>query len=162
MRYEAFKFIHFFFHWISHIVSELTLSVSSFNKIACPESQVISQKLHYGSWVSVLLFFKCIQILNCCVESLLGQFTCKFWRAHNFIIENRVVQGESKSNWMGCLELLSFFLSLFIRILCAIDNCLSLFSLLEFTKISIIISFHLVEEHDGLWVGRVIEKFRLK
>jgi hypothetical protein len=156
------KLFIFYFYWISLIISELALSVSTFNKITCPKSKVISQKLHYSSWISVLFLFKCVQILNGCVESLLGQFAGKFWRAHDFIIENRVVQGKTQSNWMSSLEFLGFFLCLFIRILCAIDNWFSFITLLEFTKISIIISFHLVEEHDGLWVGRVIEEFRLK
>jgi len=140
----------------------LSLSISTFNKITGPKSKVISQKLHYGSWISVFFFFKCVQILDCSVESLLGQFASEFWRAHNFIIENGIVQGKTQSNWMCSLEFLGFFLCLFIRILCAIDNWFSFVTLLEFTKISIIISFHLVEENDGLWVGRVIEEFSLE
>ena len=93
------------------------------------------------------------------IECLFGQFACILWWTHNFIIEHWVIKSKSKSNWMSCLQFLCLFLCLLVWVLCTINNWFSLVSLLEFTKISKVITLHLLEEYDGLWVGRSVKKF---
>ena len=76
----------------------------SFFEFGSPESEVVSDELHDCCGVFVLVLFDLVDIGDGIVEGLLGELAGDSWVVFDFVVEDRVVQGESQSNGVGGLE----------------------------------------------------------
>lgn len=116
--------IYFWFYSTANCSFHLLLLVV-FDKIARPECQIVSQKLHDGRWVTVLFLLQVFQVRDGIIEGGFSKLACQVRWAHNFVVENRVVKGETKTDWVRRLQLLCLLLRELVRILCLINDCLA-------------------------------------
>lgn len=75
-------------------------------QVACPQGQVVTQELHNGSRITVLVFFQVVEVGNCIIEGLLRDLASDFWAIQNFVVEDRIIESKAQSNWMRALQLL--------------------------------------------------------
>jgi len=71
------------------------VSVFSLFEFWSPEGKVVSDQLHDGSGIFVLILFDLVNISNGIIEGLLGKLTGLAWVVFNFIVENWVVQSQT-------------------------------------------------------------------
>merc|ERR1712217_178933 len=65
-----------------------------------PQRQVITQELHDEGGIFVGILRNVVKLRNGIFERSTCHFTSFVWVAQNFILENRVVQGEAQTDWM--------------------------------------------------------------
>lgn len=58
-----------------------------------PEGQIISNELHDGGGILVLLLLDVLNISDGIIESLFSQIAGLGWVIHNFVVEDGEVQG---------------------------------------------------------------------
>jgi len=85
--------------------------VTVFFKFGGPEGQVVSDKLHDGCGILVLVLLDLVNVSNGIVEGLFGELAGFAGISHDFIVEDRVVQGKTESDGVGGLEILFSSLS---------------------------------------------------
>merc|ERR1719203_2526914 len=104
------------------------------------------------SGILVFAAIKRVEFCYRCVKSLFGKFTRFVLTRQDFVVENRKVEGESQFNWVGCFEGFRSGPSLFVRRFGF--SCGRIISTttsgLYFSKVSQVVSFHLVVEHLSL------------
>ena len=94
-----------------------------------------------------MILFDLINISNGIIKGLFGQLTGFAWVVLNLIVEDRVVEGKTESNWVGCFKVfLSFFSGRFVSFMGIISSFIMFSSRGVFRDVSIIISFHFVIE----------------
>jgi len=71
----------------------------------CPQSQVVSQQLHYECRVLVRLLAQRIQLGNCIVERGLRQSARSVRRVQDLVVEHREVERKTKPDRMSCRQL---------------------------------------------------------
>jgi len=91
-------------------------------KVASPQGQIVTEQLHDGCRVAILIFFKAIQISNSIVEGLLGQLASNFRWRKNLVVENWVVKSEAKSDRVRRLQFFGSVWCLFISILSILNH----------------------------------------
>ena len=91
-------------------------------QVASPQGQVITEQLHDGGGVAVLVLLEAVQVGNSIVEGLLGKFAGDLGRAQNLIIENAVVQSQAEADWVGRFQLFSGVRGLLVSILRVLNN----------------------------------------
>ena len=104
-----------------------------------------------------MILWEVFDVSNSIIESLLGHFTSFAWLVHDLIVEHREVKSETKSDWVGGLEVFIGLLSgIVVGGESVLSNLLVVLTLGVFTDVSVVVSFHL-EEKDlafscgGLW-----------
>merc|ERR1712127_101544 len=65
-----------------------------------PEGEVVAQQLHDQGRVLVRILSNVVQLGNGIFERCPGHLACLFWVAQDFVLEHRVVQGETKTDRM--------------------------------------------------------------
>jgi hypothetical protein len=114
--------------------------------------KVLLEKFNDGFGISEGFFIDIINFLKSLRKGSFSKGACLRVVVHNFVVENREVKSKSKSDWMSSLQFFSLVLRLLIGVLGIIDNSLSLFSCQKFSKVSEIVTLHLQEKHNGLWM----------
>ena len=61
--------------------------------LASPESEIISNELHDGSGIFVLIFIDVLNIGNSIIEGLLSEFTSLSRAVDDFVTENGIIEG---------------------------------------------------------------------
>jgi hypothetical protein len=67
----------------------------------CPESQVVAEKLHDESAVSVGLLGEGVELGNGVIEGLFGEVACAIWRVEDLVVEDREVESQTKADGVG-------------------------------------------------------------
>ena len=96
MKLRALKWIKQFsgMRWIgTDSVLFFFLSTSDFIEIRCPQGQIVTQKLHAGGWVTILILFQSVQVCNSIIEGLLGELARDVGTVQDLIVEDWVVKG---------------------------------------------------------------------
>ena len=124
-------------------------------QVAHPEGEVITEQLHDGGRITVLVFLETIKISDCVIKGLLGQFASNVRAAQNLIVEHRPVKNQTQSDRVGALQIFCFCVSFFVTILCLLDNPFTVVTGKEFSKIAEVISFHFQIENFGVSGARV-------
>lgn len=78
-----------------------------FVKVARPQSEVVSQKLHNCGRVTVLVFLQAVEVSNGLIESLFGKFTGDVGTTEDLVVKDGVVQSETQSDGVCRLQVLS-------------------------------------------------------
>ena len=76
------------------------VSISGF-LVRSPESQIVSQKLHDQGGILVGIFCNIVKLCNGVLKGCAGHFAGFIWIVQHLIHEDRVVQGQAKTNWMS-------------------------------------------------------------
>jgi hypothetical protein len=79
-------------------------------------------------------------------------------RVQDLVVEDRVIEGKTKTDRVSGLEGLSFVGGNFVGFLSELNNIFALISSGEFSEITEVITLHLHEEHSGLRVLGVRDK----
>ena len=74
--------------------NQTSFVISFFFKFRSPESQVVSDELHDGSGILVLLLFDLVDIGDGFVKGRLGQLASSARVVLDFVVEDRVVESE--------------------------------------------------------------------
>ena len=128
--------------------------VSVFLELGGPESQVVSDELHDGGGILVLVFLDLVNVSNGIIKGLLGQLAGFAGVVLDLIMEDGVVKGKAESDGMGGLELLlSELSSLLVGLMGVVSSLVVLSSRGVFGDVSVVVSLHLVVEDLGFSVG---------
>lgn len=66
-----------------------------------PQSQVVTEELHDQSAITIRLLRERVEFCNSIVKSLLGQVASSVRRVQNLVVENREIEGETKTDGVG-------------------------------------------------------------
>ena len=101
------------------------LSAGDFIEIRRPQRQIVTQQLHDGGWVAVLVLLEGVEVGDGIIEGLLSKLAGDVWTVQDLVVEDRVVQGQTQTNWMRRLERLWLRHRLTVAILCFLDDLLA-------------------------------------
>ena len=134
--------------------------VTIFLELGGPESQVVSDELHDGGGILVLILLDLINVSNGIIEGLLGQLTGFAGVVLNLVVEDGVVQGKAESDGMSGLEiLLSLVSGALVGLMGVVSSLVVLSSGGVFRDVSEVVSLHLVVEDLGLAALRSTSAF---
>lgn len=128
MKLRALKWIKQYsgMRWIvTDSVLFFFLSTSDFIEIRCPQGQIVTQKLHDGGWVTILILFQSVQVCNSIIEGLLGELARDVGTVQDLIVEDWVVKGQAQANGVRRLKRLRLCDCLTVAILCFLDDLLA-------------------------------------
>lgn len=110
-------------------------------QVRCPECKVIPEELHNEGGVLVAFFAEGIQFGNGIIECLLGKVASTVGRVENFVVEDRKVQGKTKSDWVSSSKLnLCDFSSTLVSFVSRCGSLLSVFTSGEFCKVTVVVT----------------------
>ena len=81
--------------------SFVALIILIFGKLGSPKGEVVSDELHDGRGVFILVFGKVLDVGNGVIEGLFGHFAGFAGLVHDFIVEHGEVQSETKPDGVG-------------------------------------------------------------
>lgn len=85
----------------------ILILVSVSGDVGGPEGEVITEELHDDGRVLVRVLREVVELGDGIVESLLGELAGLVGGAHDLVMEDREVQGKTKTDGVGGGELLS-------------------------------------------------------
>lgn len=136
-----------------------SLVTTVFLELRGPESKVVSDELHDGSGILVLVLLDLIDVSNGIIEGLLGKLAGFGGIILDFVVEDRVVQGKTKSDGVSSLKVLFGFLSCaFVGIMSVISSFIVISTAGVFRDVSVVISLHFVVEDQSFGVGSLGDK----
>lgn len=110
-------------------------------QVRCPECKVIPEELHNEGGVLVAFLAEGIQFGNGIIECLLGKMASTVGRVENFVVEDRKVQGKTKSDWVSSSKLnLCDFSSTLVCFVSRCGSLLSVFTSGEFCKVTVVVT----------------------
>ena len=118
-----------------------------------PEWKIFLKELNNGFVISEGLLIDVINLLEGIRESGFTEFTGLFVLVHNFVVEDREVKSESKSDWVAGIKRFGTALGKFIVLKGTVFDGIKLISLGALGDVSVVITDHLVEESFGLISG---------
>ena len=137
----------------SHIV-EVVAAIFFF---FLPESQVLLQELDDALGVTEIVFLQLVDLVKGFLESFVGELACGLVVLHDFIMEDREVEGQTELDGVAGWECNNVCLVVSLeRVL------LYLFEEVAFGvlgDIAVVVTNHLDEEGLGLTVAALIEDF---
>lgn len=81
--------------WSSDVLNLGIIRIVVVLEFGGPESEVVSNKLHDGGGILVLVFLNVFDVGDGVIESLLGEGACFGGVVHHFVVKHREVEGES-------------------------------------------------------------------
>jgi len=138
------------------------LIVFFFFGVRGPQGNVVPKKLHDESAVLVGLVRQGLELLNGVIESLLGKLDGIVRGVHDFVVENAEVQSKTKTDGIGGEELLRHFRGSFVGNEGVVSGLLARLTRGRFSKISVVVTLHLVVKDLGLGRGRGLDKALVK
>jgi len=118
-----------------------------------PEGEVLLEELNDGLGISEGLLVNVIDLLESVREGLLSELAGLLVVVHDLVVEDREVEGETKSNWVAGVEALGAGLSELVVLEGAIFDGLKLVGIGTLGDVPVVVSDHLVEEGLGLVGG---------
>merc|ERR1712137_291444 len=82
------------------------LWLAPFLLVRGPKSQVVTQQLHDQRRVLVRVLGHVVKLCNGILKSSARHLACLIWIAQDLVLEDRVVQGKPKANWVGHRQIL--------------------------------------------------------
>ena len=120
-----------------------------------PEGKVLLQEFDDALGVTEVVFFELVNLVECLLESLVGQLASDFVVLHHFVVEHREVEGEAELDGVarGQRDLVSLVVSLESFLLDLIEEfCLGVLG-----DVAVVVADHLDEESLGLTFARLSE-----
>merc|ERR1719487_854116 len=115
-----------------------------------PQSQVVTQELHDQSRILVGILRDTVKLGNGIFESCASHLASFLRVAKHFVLEHRVVQGQTQANRMGHGQTRTGNSgSLLISLACILCSLLLFIISLEFSNVTVVICLHLVVEDFG-------------
>jgi len=118
-----------------------------------PEGEVLLEELDDGLGVSEGLFINVVNLLEGIREGLLSELAGLLVVVHHLVVEDRKVEGKTKSNWVAGVEALGAGLGELVVLKGAIFDGLKLVGIGTLGDVPVVVSDHLVEEGLGLVGG---------
>jgi len=118
-----------------------------------PEGKVLLEELDDGLGVSEGLFINVVNLLEGIREGLLSELAGLLVVVHHLVVEDREVEGKTKSNWVAGVEALGAGLGELVVLKGAIFDGLKLVGIGTLGDVPVVVSDHLVEEGLGLVGG---------
>jgi hypothetical protein len=110
-------------------------------QVGSPERKVIPEELHNEGRVLVAFFAEGIQFGNSIIECLLGKVASTVGGVENLVVEDREVQGKTKSDWVSSSKLnLCNFSSTLVCFMSRCSSLLSVFTSSELCKVTVVVT----------------------
>lgn len=112
--------------------------------------QIVSQQLHDQCRILVAFLAEGVELGNGVVKCLLGEVTCLIGRVEDLVVEDREVQGETKSDGMGGSKIgLSDLGGSLVRFERLVRRFLALIGSSEFSEVAVVVTLPI----DGVRVA---------
>jgi hypothetical protein len=118
-----------------------------------PEGEILLKEFDDRFGISEGLLIDVINLLESIWESSFSKLTGFLVLVHNFVVEDREVKSESKSDWVASIEGFGTGLGKFVVLKSTVLNDIELITLSALGNVSVVITDHLVEESFGLISG---------
>lgn len=103
--------------------------------------QVVSQQLHDQCGILVALLTESVELSNSIIEGLLGKMACLVRCVEDLIVEDRKVEGKTKTDWMsGCEVSLGDFGGGFVGLKRFVCRLLAFVGSSELGKVSVVVT----------------------
>jgi len=124
-----------------------------------PESEVLLEQLNDGLGITEVIFLELIDFVKSLLESLIGELASSLVVLHDFVVEDREVEGKTELDGVarGKLDLVGLVVSFKSFDL----DCFELIGLGVFSDVAVVITDHLDEEGSGLIVAILGEDLRV-
>jgi hypothetical protein len=117
------------------------ISLHRWNGVMEGTYQVVSEQLHDKGRILIALLTQCVELSNGIIESLLRQVASLIGGVQDLVIEDREVQGQTKTDWVCWGEIsLSNFGSILVSFKRLVGRSLSLLGNSELGEISMIVT----------------------
>jgi len=132
------------FEWLVRHCSEVLDSILTV--LFLPERQVLLQQLDDGLGISKGFLINVINFLEGLRESLLTKGASLLMVVHDLVVEDRVVESETESDWVAWIKALGKLIGLLVAFEGSLLDSLELVLRCGLSNVSVVVSDHLLEE----------------